>query len=364
MDDLRQGLEQIVNAIEEVANKPAPKQKFITNELSGDIIHGGTITNFNSTGIADQSTKRVMLVSDAGVTTDNLSVSNVKTEVTFEKNVVVDGLLTVGKLHVDELSADVRNERSSSLEFTDDNVVGKGLVWRVEDESSKQLTYKINPNRIHSTETFDLDKNAVYSIGNATVLTQTELGSSVRTSSLTRVGTLQDLHTHGNLTIDEFIFYDTDSQRLGIGTDAPNANLSITSYDTEFIVDVETNSTKLGNWTNNDLEIVTDDTARITIKSNGNVEVGSKGSSNARLNVFGKLGVGINNVPDDVDLSVSNSVEIAGHKIFYTDSMPSNGSYRQGDIAYNTNPQPTGYVGWVCTRDGTPGEWKTFGKIS
>lgn len=367
MDDLRQGLEQIINAIEEVANKPAPKQKFITNELSGDIIHGGTITNFNSTGIADQSTKRVMLVNDQGIHTDNLRVSNIDGKVEFSDNVTVNGLLTVASLHVDELSADVRNERSSSLEFFADEgstVYGKGLVWRVPDESSKQLVFKPNPNRIHSTESIDIDRNAVYSIGNATVLTTTELGSSIRTSSLTRVGTLNDLHTSGNLTIDEFVFYDSDSQRIGIGTDTPNANLSLTSYDTEFIVDVESNITKIGNWTNNDLQLVTDDTPRLTIKSNGNVEIGNKGSSNARLNVFGKLGIGVNNVPEDIDLSISHSLEVAGHKIFYSDSIPTNGSYKKGDIAYNTNPQPTGYVGWVCTREGTPGEWRSFGKIS
>ena len=367
MDDLRQGLEQIVSAIEGVANKPAPKPKFIQNELSGDVIHGGTITNFNSTGIADDSTKRVVLVNDQGLHTDNLHLRNVKTEINFEKAVTVQGLLTVGKLHVDELSADVRNERSSSLEFiADENstVYGKGLVWRIAEENSKQLVYKPNPNRIHSTEAIDVDRNAYYSIGNAVVLTATELGSSIRTSSLTRVGTLNDLHTSGNLTIDEFIFYDSDSQRIGIGTDAPNANISVTSYDVEFIVDVESNSTKLGNWTNNDIQIITDDTARITVKANGNVEVGSKGSSSARLNVFGKLGVGVNNIAEDNDFSVSNAIEINGHKIYYADESPKSGNFKQGDIVYNNMPQPTGYLGWVCVRDGTPGEWKTFGKIS
>jgi hypothetical protein len=31
---------------------------------------------------------------------------------------------------------------------------------------------------------------------------------------------------------------------------------------------------------------------------------------------------------------------------------------------WNNNPQPTGYVGWVCTREGTPGDWSGFGLIA
>jgi len=46
------------------------------------------------------------------------------------------------------------------------------------------------------------------------------------------------------------------------------------------------------------------------------------------------------------------------------ESAPTNGTFRQGDVMYNTNAAPTGYVGWVCVREGTPGVWKPFGKIS
>ena len=42
---------------------------------------------------------------------------------------------------------------------------------------------------------------------------------------------------------------------------------------------------------------------------------------------------------------------------------PTSGSFRQGDIVWNENPIPTGYVGWICVRTGTPGEWKPFGQI-
>lgn len=367
MENLREGLDQIFVAIKEVADRPSSKPTYVDNELSGDLIHGGTISQFRSTGIADDATKKVLVLKDEGVHTDKLFVSVVATPIQFQKDVSIDGKLTVQSLKVNELSADIRQERTSPLEFIEDEnntIYGKGLIWRSTESSSKQLIYQANPDRLYSTEIFDLDRNAHFSIGNSPVLSKNELGSTVRKSSLTTVGTLQDLHTNGNLTIDEFVFYNADSQRIGIGTDAPQGNLSIASLDAEFYIDVESNTTKLGNWTNNDLQLVTDNIPRITVSANGQVLVGSPNSNNARLNVFGKLGIGVNNVSSDVDVSINTMIELAGNKIFYTADIPATGNFTKGDIAYNSDPKPSGNIGWVCVRDGTPGEWRTFGNIA
>jgi hypothetical protein len=48
----------------------------------------------------------------------------------------------------------------------------------------------------------------------------------------------------------------------------------------------------------------------------------------------------------------------------YQAAAPTTGTYRVGDIVYNSAPASAGYVGWVCTVAGTPGTWKTFGLIS
>jgi hypothetical protein len=48
----------------------------------------------------------------------------------------------------------------------------------------------------------------------------------------------------------------------------------------------------------------------------------------------------------------------------YNTAAPTTGTWKQGDIVYNTTPTSAGYVGWVCTVAGTPGTWKTFGLIS
>ena len=196
------------------------------------------------------------------------------------------------------------------------------------------------------------------------MLSATELGSSIRTSNLVKVGTLQNLRTQGNLTIDDYIIYDADSQRLGFGTESPNASISVTSLESEFIIDVEGESTKIGNWTTDDLQIVTDNTTRITVRANGKVEFGKNSKNDAQVSVFGKLGVGVNNVSDDISFSTANGIEIAGTKIITGTSIPTAGTFRQGDIMYNTNAVTTGYVGWICVREGTPGEWRPFGLIA
>lgn len=364
---LKESLNEVHSAIEKIALKPAEKPEFLNNEISGDKIHGGRITQFSSVGIKDEATKSVLSVKDNGIFTDHLYIRTLRNKdgVQVLGGLRVNGDITATSLHVDELTADVRNERSSPLEFTADDkgLYGKGLVWKG-DGPTKSFVYRANPDRIWTSESIDLNRGSAYKIDNIDLLTVDTLGSSIRNSSLTSVGTLNNLQTSGNLSIDGFIIYDADSQRLGLGTDAPNGSISITSYETEFVIDVEGEATKLGNWTTDDLNIVTDNTTRITIKANGKVDFGRSGRNDARVSVFGKLGVGVNNVADDVSISASNAIEISGTKIMTGASVPDNGTFRQGDVMYNTNAAPTGYVGWVCVRDGTPGEWKPFGQIS
>jgi len=54
--------------INKLPNKPGPIQK---NALSGDVIDGGTITNFNSTGIKDEANKSQITIKDSEVVVAN-----------------------------------------------------------------------------------------------------------------------------------------------------------------------------------------------------------------------------------------------------------------------------------------------------
>lgn len=364
---LREGLNAVHDAVERVALTPAEKPVFNNNEISGDKIHGGRITSFSSVGIVDEATKQIVAVRDDGVHADHLYVRTLRNAqgVQVLGGLRVQGDITANSLHVDEITADVRHERNTPLEFTpDDNgIYGKGLVWTGAGPT-KQFVYRANPDRIWTTESIDLNRGSAYKIDNIDLLTVDTLGSSIRRSSLTQVGTLNNLQVSGNLSIDGYVFYDADSERLGFGTDSPNGSISVTSLETEFVIDVEGESSKIGNWTTDDLQIVTDNTTRITVKANGKVDFGRSGRSDARVSVFGKLGVGVNNVGDGVTIASAGAIEVAGTKIMTGTAVPTTGTFRQGDVMYNTNAVATGYVGWVCVREGTPGEWKPFGQIA
>jgi len=351
----------------DLTDQPSPLKAHINDrELSGNKIHGGLITLFKSVGVTDTATATQLLVDDTGITTDNVDANTISAH-TVTGALNVQGLLTVERLEVTELSVDVRNERSSSLEFIPNSgstIAGKGLLWRDSDTYTKQLVWHENPDRIFSTENIDLSAGKHFSIGTIPVLTEEALGVTVVNSSLQSTGVLNSLEVNGNVTIDQFIFWESESNRLGIGTDAPNAALSIVSLDAEFIVEPEGASIKMGAWTNNDLDIITDDQTRLSIKANGVIQAGTSEAPNAVVKVFGQLGIGVNNIDPDVTLSTSGPVKLDGRKMQSGATVPSAGVYALGDIVWNSNPKPTGYVGWICTRGGTPGTWKAFGSIS
>jgi len=149
--------------------------------------------------------------------------------------------------------------------------------------------------------------------------------------------------------------------RLGIGTDAANALVSIADSDSEFIIQPDTNSITVGAYTTTDLNIVTDNTTRIRISESGKIVLGSNIESKTVVN--GKFGVNITPATD-VDITTAGPVRIEGKKFEVGNSIPTDGAYRKGDIMWSDNPKPTGYVGWICIREGTPGTWKPFGQIA
>lgn len=45
------------------------------------------------------------------------------------------------------------------------------------------------------------------------------------------------------------------------------------------------------------------------------------------------------------------------------ESAPNSGTWKVGDIVFNSKPSKGSYIGWVCTQDGEPGTWAGFGKV-
>lgn len=360
MTDLRQSLENIASAIEAVDNKPPQQAQINDRSLSGNKINGGIITNFTSVGIGDEATKRVLVVTDQGINVSKANIDTITNALTVDGALTVQGEIFATRLHVDEVTADLRNERTAPLEFKAENgsVYNKGLLWSGAGYT-KQFVVQGSPDRLWSSEAIDLHQDRDYRIGNESVLNRDALGIGIVHSNLRRVGTLESLAVAGHFKVDEFLRYDADTQQLALGAESPNGMLTMESWDHQFIIDpTDDRQWKLGTWTTSDLNFITDDSTRLTIAANGNITV--KGKTNFERGV----GIGVKNFSDDVDLTVAGAVRFEGRKFQVSSETPTSGQYRKGDMVWNNNPQPTGYVGWVCVREGTPGEWKPFGQIS
>ena len=358
---VKNGLVQLGDAIETIANRELPAAEILRDSLSGDQIHGGKISAFSSLGIRDEATKQVLVINNEGVVADYITVATIRGDTTIENDLNVGGTIKATKIEVNEIQADVRNARSTPLVFecsVDDAPYGKGLFWTGYDHT-KQLVMQSNPDRIWSTEDFDLHTGHEYKIGNISVLSANELGADITKSSLTTVGTLRNLQTEGTLNIDQFVFYNGDEMRFSIGSDMGNGQLTVASNEVEFIVDPDYDSVRIGAYTTSDVKLITDNQCRIELKANNRINVGS--DTDSITTVKGKLGIGVNN--PDVCFSTSGPVKFENKKFEVGRDTPTSGIYTQGDIVWNSHPLPTGYVGWICVKNGTPGDWKPFGVI-
>jgi hypothetical protein len=360
MTDIRTNLEAIAVELERLDRKPAAAPVIHDRELSGNKINGGIITNFASAGIKDNASTNVLVVEKDRIVVDTASISTIPNALQVDGALTVNGAIYATQLHVDEITADVRNERTSPLEFRGENnqeALGKGVIW-TGGKYTKQFVLQ-QGDRLWSSEHIDLHESKTFRIANETVISKNALGAGVTESNLKSVGTLTNLRVNGNLDVDEFFRYDANSQQLVLGAETPNGMLTMESWDHQFIIDpTEDRKWKLGTWTTSALNIVTDDTTRIAIGESGNVTVTGK------TNFERGVGIGVKNFTDDADLTVAGAVRFQGKKQEVGESIPTNGNYSKGDIVWNSNPTPTAYVGWVCVREGSPGEWKRFGQIA
>jgi hypothetical protein len=273
----------------------------------------------------------------------------------------IESLLTALR-EVLETGKDVNVAEVPFINFKGD-IPGKGLIWSG-DGYNKQLIYAANPGRFFVSETIDLAKGKGISVNNVKVIDDTELGSTVTKSNLREVGRLKGLIVDGGLSVNQYLVYDATTDRLGIGTDQPNATLSILDQNIELVFGAsEPNVGSMGTFNSADLELVTDNTARLTISAGGDITLGNTNFGPTKVKIVGSLGVNVSSIDPRTDLHVSGAIKFNDKLHLSGSEAPTSGAFNEGDILWNNNPQPGRFIGWVCTRAGNPGLWSGFGRI-
>jgi hypothetical protein len=273
----------------------------------------------------------------------------------------IESLLTALR-EVLETGKDINVAEVPFINFKGD-IPGKGLIWSG-DGHNKQLIYAANPGRFFVSETIDLAKGKGISVNNVKIIDDTELGSTVTKSNLREVGRLKGLIVDGGLSVNQYLVYDATTDRLGIGTDQPNATLSILDQNIELVFGAsEPNVGSMGTFNSADLELVTDNTARLTIGAGGDITLGNPNFGPTKVKIVGSLGVNVSSIDPRTDLHVSGAIKFNDKLHLSGSDAPTSGAFNEGDILWNNNPQPGRFIGWVCTRAGNPGLWSGFGRI-
>ena len=289
---------------------------------------------------------------DVAIISDNIPRLTVKKngEVHVGDESYKNGVLKVwGTIHADAIVTDSRIEKTSPLEFKatrDTSVYGLGLVWS-DTSGTKQFILRADPSRLWTGESIEIGAEQSYYINGVSVLSAKSLGSQVVESSLTKVGTLQELTVQGTTTL----YSDLVSQNI------KSKSIEFNNGTLSFALDQN------GVQVNKEFSVRVTGSEELFINSN-EIVLGNKQNVRRPVKVFGPLSVGVNNPDPSVSLAVNGNISFANRKFMTGTSAPTSGSYVKGDICWNTEPAENSYIGWVCVVEGTPGQWLPFGAIS
>ena len=285
------------------------------------------------------------------IVTDNTTRITVKNngEVVFGDDRYKTAVVTInGTLNVNSIVSDTRIDRYSSLEFKathDTSIYGQGLVW-TGTGPKRQLVMLGGPDRLWTSESFDIGPDQSYYVNGAPVLSQNTLGSSVLHSSLRSVGILESLSVSGTTALLGPLNAKKVSSEV--------IELSSNNNQTAVVADGINSSNFISLIVSNDETYYADE---------HQVNIGNKNNSRRPVKLYGPVGVNVSNVDSDVDLTVKGHISFANKKFITGLSSPTEGTFNKGDICWNSNPQPDGYIGWVCIVSGGPGTWAPFGAI-
>lgn len=207
-----------------------------------------------------------------------------------QNNLAVNGTITADTINVKHLITEAGSvaEVGNWVANTEDELLGKGFSWTWGDART-QLMFRPG-NRLWANANIDLDLTNSYKIDDTEVLKAGELGSTIVKSNLRELGTLKALRVLGDVELGEFVHINSSYNRIGIGTDEPNASISIVDNNVEIAIgSPRLNVAQFGTYSTHDVEITTDNIARITVKNDGEVHISDEASKNGVLRVWGSI---------------------------------------------------------------------------
>lgn len=230
---------------------------------------------------------QIFTIENDKVVIKKLALEELAGDLTVSGTLTVDNLVVKNAPEVTEsVSADFGNWAVKE----EVDLLTKGLSWSWVN-GTVHLGYRRN-NRLWTSGNMDLDQNRSYMIDGVTVLSANELSSQVTKSNLKQVGTLKSLQVTGDTALAEVAYFNSGLGRMGINTDAPNGTVSIVDNNVEVVIGSPRDGiAELGTYTNSDLEIITDNTPRITVKTGGQVVFGNPATNNADVRIYGTLHV-------------------------------------------------------------------------
>jgi len=243
------------------------------------------------------------------------------------------------------------------------DIEGKGILWAGQGYN-KQLVYFSKPDRIFLSENLDLAKGKSISVNGIKLLDDQELGPTVTKSNLREVGHLKGLIVDGGLSVNQYLIYDSNTDRLGIGTDQPKATINLIDQNVDLVIGAsDINTARIGTYNYTDLELSTDNTPRISITAGGNITLGNPATGDSKVSIIGSLGINVQNPDPRSKLHVNGALKFNDKLHLSGNEPPSGGAFNEGDIVWNNYPHPGKFIGWVCTQSGSPGIWSGFGRI-
>jgi len=229
---------------------------------------------------------QIFTIQDDKVVIKKLAVDEIQGDVTLAGTLTVNSLNVLDQEPKTALAADFGNWNVES----EADLFSKGLSWTW-PTGSVHLSYRSGA-RLWTDGDIDLAPNRSYMIENTPVLDKDSLGGTITKSNLKELGTLRKLVVSGEASIADFAYFNSAFGRLGLNTDNPNGVLSVVDNNVEVVItSPRDNLAQIGTYTSHDLELITDNLPRVTIKNNGQVVFGNESTKNADVKIYGTLTV-------------------------------------------------------------------------